>query len=140
MIKFVLGPKGSGKTKWLIDGANLDKKEGHGNIVFVDTDDSHIFSLDHSVRLVNANDFGISTPDEFYAFLCGIVSRDFDIEKVYVDGIYEILEFTNEELSRFEERLLEISEKYEVAFLIGLNKSSEELKGVIKGTPVELEA
>lgn len=110
MIKFVLGPKGSGKTKWLIDGANLDKKEGHGNIVFVDTDDSHIFSLDHSVRLVNANDFGISTPDEFYAFLCGIVSRDFDIEKIYVDGIYEILEFTNEELSRFEERLLGISE------------------------------
>ncbi|MEB3429527.1 hypothetical protein VLK81_05800 [Citroniella saccharovorans] len=140
MIKFVLGPKGSGKTKWLIDGANLDKKEGHGNIVFVDTDDSHIFSLDHSVRLVNANDFGISTPDEFYAFLCGIVSRDFDIEKIYVDGIYEILEFTNEELSRFEERLLGISEKYEVTFLIGLNKSSEELKGVIKGTPVELEA
>lgn len=101
----------------------------------------HIFfSLDHSVRLVNANDFGISTPDEFYAFLCGIVSRDFDIEKIYVDGIYEILEFTNEELSRFEERLLGISEKYEVTFLIGLNKSSEELKGVIKGTPVELEA
>ncbi|NMR96192.1 hypothetical protein HKB01_02725, partial [Vibrio parahaemolyticus] len=51
MVKFILGEQGSGKTKWLIDNANKDMLEGNGNIVFIDVDDEHIFSLNYNVRL-----------------------------------------------------------------------------------------
>ncbi len=61
MLNFVLGPSGSGKTKWLIDKANEEVRNGNGNIIFIDTDDSHIFSLDHSVRLTNAKEYGIES-------------------------------------------------------------------------------
>ena len=54
MIKYILGSKGSGKTRWLIDNANDDMKKGDGNIAFVEVDDDHIFSLDYNVRLINA--------------------------------------------------------------------------------------
>ena len=69
MVKFIIGKSGSGKTKWLIDEANADLKNGHENIVFIDTDDSHIFTLDHSIRLINARDFRIDTNEKFYGFL-----------------------------------------------------------------------
>jgi len=54
MVKFILGAKGAGKTKWLIDGANRDIQEGNGNIAFVDVDHDHIFTLNYNVRLINA--------------------------------------------------------------------------------------
>lgn len=127
MIKYVLGPSGSGKTKWLIDEANKDKKEGTGNIVFIDTDDSHIFSLDYAVRLINASNFQINTTERLFGFLSGIISRDYDIEKIYVDGIYEIVEMDSELLAEFTKNLDEISESYNVDFFIGMNKEADEL-------------
>ena len=63
MVSFVIGPKGSGKTKWLIDQANVEIKKGNGNIIFIDVDDNHIFSLDYSVRLINAMEFNINSID-----------------------------------------------------------------------------
>nr|WP_072514347.1 ATP-binding protein [Ndongobacter massiliensis] len=120
MLTFVVGPSGSGKTRWLIEQANRDKKMGNGNIVFIDSDDSHIFSLDHGVRLINASDFGIENADQLYGFFAGIISRDFDIEKIYVDGIYELLDM-NTLISDFSERFTSLCESNNVELLIGYN-------------------
>ena len=54
MIYLVLGEQGVGKTKYLVEQANKEKVKGNNNIVFVDTDDSQINTLDHKVRLINA--------------------------------------------------------------------------------------
>lgn len=138
MIKFVLGPKGSGKTKWLIDGANKDKQEGHGNIVFIDTDDSHIFTLDHSVRLVNAIDFNIKDSRDLYGFICGIISKDYDIEKIYLDGIYEIIDFELKDFELLVERLSDICERFSVEILMGMNKAIREMPEPLRDQCVEL--
>lgn len=127
MVKFILGPSGSGKTRVLIEKANKDKREGNGNIVFIDTDDSHIFTLDHSVRLINAYEYSVSNSENLFGFLAGIISRDYDIEKIYIDGIYDIVEFTDETFVELVEKLNDISEKYKVDFLLGLNKELNQL-------------
>lgn len=127
MIKFVLGPSGSGKTMWLIERANQDKKEGNGNIVFIDTDDSHIFSLDHGVRLINAANFDITTEDRLFGFLAGILSRDYDIEKIYIDGIYDIIDFDMDEFVNLVHQLKELGDEHDAVFLMGLDKKLEEL-------------
>ena len=75
MLNFVLGPSGSGKTKWLIDKANEEMRKGNGNIIFIDTDDTHIFSLDHSVRLTNAKEYEIVNLDKLFGFIFGIVQE-----------------------------------------------------------------
>jgi len=120
MITFVLGPSGSGKTNWLIQQANEDKKAGNGNIAFIDSEDSHIFSLDHGVRLINAKDFAIKNQDMFYGFLSGIISRDYDLQKIYVDGIYDIVDITGE-LEALTAALVELSKKNNVELFLGLN-------------------
>lgn len=138
MIKFVLGPSGSGKTKWLIDQANEDKRNGNGNIVFIDTDDSHIFSLDYQVRLINANKYHVNTVSGLYGFLAGIISRDYDIEKIYVDGIYDIVNFELPELEILTKDLEVLSKEFNVEFYIGLNKDKSELTEELAKDIIEL--
>lgn len=138
MVKLVIGPSGSGKTKWLIDEANKEKASGNGNIVFVDTDDSHIYSLDHQVRLINANKYHISSVNGFYGFLAGIISRDYDIKKIYVDGIYDIVDISVEELGQLSEELTKLSEEFEVEFYIGLNKEKSDLPSAMLENSIEL--
>ena len=138
MVRFVIGPKGSGKTKWLIDQANVEIKKGNGNIIFIDVDDNHIFSLDYSVRLINAIEFNINSIESFYGFLCGIIARDYDVEKIYIDGIYKVLSLTADNLSEIFERLNYIGEKFNTQFYMGLDMDIWDVPENIKDKCIEL--
>lgn len=138
MVNFIVGPQGSGKTKWLIERANKDMKEGNGNIMFIDVDDNHIFSLDSSVRLINAMEFNIRNIESFYGFLCGIIGRDYDVEKVYVDGIYKILSLKIEDLEKLKKDLDSIGEKFGTKFYIGADYGIEEIPENLKDSCIEL--
>ncbi|MBS6524608.1 MAG: hypothetical protein KH322_01160 [Peptoniphilaceae bacterium] len=105
MIRYILGAKGAGKTKWLIDHANEDHEGGNGNIAFVEVDDDHIFSLDYNVRLINATEYNLTNLDEFYGFLSGMFAMDYDLEKVYVDGMYKVMDLSIEDLKDLANRL-----------------------------------
>ncbi len=139
MVKFILGTKGSGKTKWLIDNANKDMKEGNGNIAFIDVDDNHIFSLDYSVRLINAMEFNILNVESFYGFLCGVIGMDYDIEKVYVDGIYKIIDLKIEDLEKLLKDLTIISEKFNTDFYINVEYTMEQVPEDLREHCLELE-
>lgn len=139
MVKFILGEKGSGKTKWLIDNANRDMKSGNGNIAFIDVDDDHIFSLDYNVRLINAMEFNILNIESFYGFLCGILSMDYDLEKIYVDGIYKVMKMGIEELEYLLERLNKIAIKYETDFYINVEYKLSEIPDHFKANCLEIE-
>lgn len=139
MVKFILGPKGSGKTKWLIDRANEEMKKGNGNIVFIDVDDNHIFSLDYSVRLINAMEFNIKDIESFYGFLCGIIGMDYDVEKIYVDGIYKALPLKVKELEKLKEDLIHIGEKFNTEFYIGSDLNMEGMPDGLKNYCIQLE-
>lgn len=140
MIKFILGAKGAGKTRWLIEEANKDLKNGNGNIAFVDVDDDHIFSLDYNIRLINATDYKIETLNSFYGFICGLCAMDFDLQKIYVDGLYkaldinvESLEELHKELSKvpgLEDREIYINAEYQLADVTDyLKENSLEVTG-----------
>jgi hypothetical protein len=139
MVKFILGPKGSGKTKWLIDKANDDIKKGNSDVMFVDVDDNHIFSLNYSVRLINAMEFNIRNIESFYGFLCGIIGRDYDVEKIYVDSIYKILPLEIKDLEKLKSNLDSISEKFEADFYINVDFTLEEMPESLKDSCIELE-
>ncbi len=121
MLKFVLGPSGSGKTSWLIGKANEEMKSGKGRIVFIDSDNDQIFSLDHAVRLIDAHDFNIDNLDKFLGFISGIISRDYDVEKVYIDGMYDIINF-GDKLDGLIEGLRFLSNTNNVIIYMGMDK------------------
>lgn len=127
MVKLILGAKGAGKTKWLINGANDDIKSGNGNITFLDVEDEHIFSLDTNVRLINLSDYSVNSIEKFYGFLLGMLSMDFDLEKIYIDSIYKIIDIKKEELKCLVKNLDEISEKHDVDILINVDFVADEV-------------
>lgn len=127
MVTLILGKSGSGKTRLLIEDANKEKARGNGNIVFIDTDDKHIFTLDYTVRLINAKNFGVDSIESLYGFVAGIVSRDYDIEKVYLDGLYHLVEFDNEGIQKLVSRFNELSKNSNVEILLGLEQEESDL-------------
>ncbi|NLK44139.1 MAG: hypothetical protein GX300_07090 [Tissierellia bacterium] len=140
MVKFILGEKGSGKTKWLIDNANKDMMEGNGNIAFIDVDHNHIFTLSHSVRLINAMEFNILNIESFYGFLCGIIGMDYDLEKIYVDSIYKVIDLSIDNLEKLLKALTEISEKFETDFYINVDYTMDDIPENLKDYCLEIEA
>ena len=122
MVKLILGAKGAGKTKWLINGANDDIKSGNGNITFLDVEDEHIFSLDTNVRLINLSDYSVNSIEKFYGFLLGMLSMDFDLE-----SIYKIIDIMKEDLKCLVKNLDEISEKHDVDILINVDYVADEV-------------
>ena len=104
MIKYILGSKGSGKTRWLIDNANDDMKKGDGNIAFVEVDDDHIFSLDYNVRLINATEYRLNSIESFYGFICGLLDKDMNLVKEFRkvkpdENPQEVLDYVRDNLN-----------------------------------------
>lgn len=139
MVKFILGEKGVGKTKWLIENANNDIKEGNNNIVFIDVDDNHIFTLDYSVRLINAVEFNVSDIESFYGFLCGIIAMNYDVKKIYVDGIYKIMNIGKNELRFLLDRLGKMGDKFHTKFYINVEYNLEDIPKDFESYCIKLE-
>lgn len=90
MIKLIVGNKGCGKTKMLIEQINAAVKTTTGNIVCVEKGLKMTYDIDHAVRLVDIDDYGIEGYDAFYGFLAGVFAGNYDISEIFVDGTLKI--------------------------------------------------
>ena len=90
MIKLIIGNKGSGKTKKLIDMVNTAAKNSPGNVVCVEKGDTLTFNVAREVRLIDVENYGISGYDEYYAMLCGIAASNHDITHIFGDATKKI--------------------------------------------------
>jgi hypothetical protein len=90
MIKLIIGNKGSGKTKKLIDLVNTAAKNSPGSVVCVEKGDALTFSVSREVRLIDVESYGISGYDEYYAMLCGIAASNHDITHIFGDATKKI--------------------------------------------------
>ncbi len=90
MIKLIIGNKGSGKTKKLIDLVNTAAKNSPGSVVCVEKGDVLTFSVTREVRLIDVESYGISGYDEYYALLCGIAASNHDITHIFGDATKKI--------------------------------------------------
>ena len=140
MIKYILGAKGSGKTRWLIDNANEDMKNGNGNIAFVEVDDDHIFSLDYNVRLINADNFRLNDKESFYGFICGLLAMDYDLEKIYIDGIYKVIHLRIEDLEFLKNKLEKVEDLKDKEIYINVDYLLEDMPESLKDSSYEVTA
>ena len=138
MINLVLGEQGVGKTKYLVEEANKEKEKGNNNIVFVDTDDSQINTLDHKVRLINAKSYKISNIDGLLGFIGGILARDYDIGKIYLDGIYDIIDINKDNIEELSQRLKDLSEYSKSDICLGLDWTKEDVPSSLDAEVIEL--
>lgn len=127
MIYLVVGAQGIGKTKYLVEDANKEKEAGNSNIVFVDTDDSQVRILDHKIRLINAKSYKIFNTEALIGFISGILARDYDIGKIYIDGIYDIVDINDDNIKDLIERLHGLSEYSKSDIYLGLDWKKEDV-------------
>ncbi len=90
MVKVILGLKGSGKTKKLIDSINSAIKEETGSVVCIEKGNALTFDVDYRVRLINASEYDIGNYDFLKGFLSGLHAGNFDITHIFVDGLYKL--------------------------------------------------
>ncbi len=90
MIKLIIGHKGSGKTKTMIEMINESAKSNTGSIVCIEKGMKSTYNIKPNVRIIDADDYVIRGYDMFYGFLMGVLASNYDIHEVYVDGILKI--------------------------------------------------
>ncbi len=132
MVKVIIGEKGTGKTAKLIDAVNAAEAASTGSIVFINKGDRHIFDLTHRVRIVDTDEYGIAGYDEFYGFICGILSQNYDIANIFVDSITKIVNKDMAALSVCLDRLESISEKTNTEIMIIVSMSEKDAPDGIK--------
>lgn len=121
MIKVIIGKKGSGKTKHMIDEVNTAVKEEPGCLAFISKGNRLMYDLAHSVRYVNTQEFSVENYDEFYGFICGIISNNYDTSHIFIDSIWKIVETEEAGFEAFLKQLEAIGEKFNINFSISIS-------------------
>lgn len=105
-----------------------------GNVVFISNDTNrNIFDVKSKARMADTSEFEIKSYDEFLGFISGIVSRDFDITNIFVDGIFKIVGSDNlDGFESFLNRLETMSQKFEITFVISVSIDAETAPDYIK--------
>lgn len=90
MIKLIVGAKGSGKTKTMIEQINQAAKTTKGNVVVLEKSMKLTYDIDHAVRLVDLDEYQIEGVDMMYGFLSGVLASNYDITDLFIDGVLKV--------------------------------------------------
>ena len=91
MIQVIMGLKGSGKTKRLIDAINTAVASAQGDVVCIEYGSQLTYDVNYRVRLVNSKEYEINNLDKLKGLLSGLHAGNFDITNVYIDNLYKTI-------------------------------------------------
>ena len=120
MVQLIIGNKGRGKTRYLLEKVNSEVKDTLGNICYLDKSSKHMFELNNRVRLINVSDFAIENTDQFIGFICGIISQDHDLEQVYFDNFKRIACIDDSDLEAALDKFAALGEARKIKFCISI--------------------
>lgn len=127
MVELIVGKKGKGKTKVLLDRVNSAVKEANGSIVYLDKSTKHMYELNNKVRLIDVSSYPIKNADEFVGFICGIISQDHDLEQIYLDSFLKVAKLEDADVTNTLEQLDKIGQNYNVSIIISISLDKEEI-------------
>mgnify|MGYP004516994239 FL=1 len=125
MLNVIIGEKGTGKTAKLIDAVHAAEESAAGSVVFINKGKRHLLDLSHKVRLVDTEGYGIGTYNEFYGFLCGMLSQNYDIAHIFVDSITKIVDDDMNEFAKFLDRISKVADENNAEIQIILSMDPE---------------
>lgn len=132
MVQLIVGKKGKGKTKQLLDKVNTEVKEVAGSIVYLDKSTKHMYELNNKVRLIDVSQYMVENSSEFIGFVCGILSQDHDLQQMYFDSFLKIAETDADGMQPVVEKLERISEAFQVDFVLSVSLDESELPESLK--------
>ena len=134
MVQLIVGNKGKGKTKHLLEKVNTQVQESSGNIVYLDKSAKHMYELNNKVRLIDLSQYDLATSDEFIGFLYGVISQDHDLEQMYLDNFLNLarIEDQNDQIEAVIGKLDKMSEKFSVDFILSVGCNESDLAEGLK--------
>lgn len=127
MVQLIVGKKGKGKTKHLLDKVNTEVQNVSGNIVYLDKSTKHMYELNNKIRLIDVSAYMITNSDEFIGFISGIISQDHDLEQMYFDSFLKIACLEEEKLSEIIQKLEKLSKTFNIDFVISVSVDEEDI-------------
>lgn len=133
MVKIIMGLKGSGKTKRLVDLVLEAVNSATGDVVVIEKDKKLTYDIPYSARLIDAGEYNISSYEVLRGFLCGLHSGNYDITHIFIDNFFKLVNNTNsEDLSAFMLWLDNFAAKEGIEFVISVSADVESCPEAIK--------
>jgi len=96
MVKLIMGLKGSGKTKALVDLVKKAVSEEHGDVVCIERDKNLTYDIPYTARLIYASEYGINSTSLLRGFISGLHAGNYDITHVFIDSIHKMMDDTSD--------------------------------------------
>ena len=127
MIKLIIGNKGSGKTKKLINLINEAVENSIGTVVCIEKSPLLTYEVTHKARLIETERFGIEGCDAFYGMVCGVIAQDHDITEIFVDATFKIVGRDYDAFAALIEKLSKVSAENEIDIVFTVSEDEDKL-------------
>ena len=126
MVRLIMGLKGTGKTKELVELVRKAVDEEHGDVICIEKDKVLTYDIPYQARLVHASQYGINSMELMCGFISGLAAGNFDITHVFIDNLFKIIgEPNGEDLGKFLGWLERFGQAESIAFTVTASADSE---------------
>jgi len=133
MVQLIMGLKGSGKTKRLIENVNAALEQESGSVVVIEKDKKLTFDIPYQARLIFASDYSIGTVEFFKGLLSGLHAGNYDITHIFIDNFVKMMPgVTEADIEEFLDWLEAFSVKENVKFTVSMTLNPEEVSEKIR--------
>lgn len=131
MVTLLIGKKGSGKTKKLIQLANEAVAASQGNVVVIEKGAKLTYDVTHKARLIDTDQYMISGYDTLFGFVSGICAGNYDVTDILIDSTFKICPTAVEGLEDFITKMHDLSETADTNIVLLISASEDELPSSI---------
>ena len=132
MVRVIMGIKGTGKTKQMIDAANAAVATAKGHLIFITDTKRGMYDLEREVRFIDVSDFDVAGEAALCGFIKGVIAGNHDNEYVYIDGVMRIAGKNVNDLAGFFYMLDKVAEENGLTVTVSVSAAKEELPDFVK--------
>ena len=132
MVKLIIGVKGTGKTKTLIEMANAALEKTNGSVVCIEKGVKLRYDVKYQVRLINTNEYLIFDAQALFGFISGILAGNHDITDLFVDSAFKICGNDADSFDKLLTEIDELAERYSVNIVMTSSIPAEEASDTVK--------
>ncbi|MBQ3140735.1 MAG: hypothetical protein IJC25_02095 [Clostridia bacterium] len=127
MLKLIIGEKGTGKTKVLIDLVNAAAQTSNGNVVCIEKGMKMTYDISHSAKLIDIEEYNIKGYGELFGYLSGLCAGNYDITDIFVDGLFKICDRDYAAADDFFDRVAKLAESSKANFTFTVSADMKDL-------------
>ena len=133
MIRVIVGKKGSGKTKQVIEMINSAVDTEHGNVVCIEKGEKLMLDISHKIRLVEASEYDIADYTAMKGFISGLYAGNYDITHIFIDSLTKVANVeVDVNTEKFLDWLEKFSEKNGIKFTVTISAAVDTATDEIK--------